>query len=84
MPFFGPRVKHWPAWCQMLFNSLCVHNAFTRNYKDNSYFKYLKSIKENTDNIEEEYKLIDLKARINITNRMLQDKTSKKYKAMND
>lgn len=80
---FGDR-KFINLLKKIKFNTFCFHHAFTKNYKDNSKFKFLKSLKENTNNIEEVFKLIDIKSLIIISNTIFQEIPSKKYKAVNN
>ena len=69
---------------QIKFDIFCFHHAFTKDYNDNSKFKFQKSIKENTKNIHEVFKLIDFKSLIIISNTIFQDIPTKKYKAVNN
>lgn len=80
---FGDR-KFINLLKKIKFNTFCFHHAFTKDYNDNSKFKFQKSIKENTNNIEEVFKLIDLKSLIIISNTIFQDIPLKGYKAVNN
>ncbi|WP_440653635.1 hypothetical protein [Candidatus Pelagibacter sp. HIMB1506] len=66
------------------FNVFCFHHALTKNYNDNSKFNLKKSLKENTNNIEEVFRKIDYKATVIISNTIFQNIPSKKYRAVNN
>ena len=66
------------------FNVFCFHHALTKNYNDNSKFNLKKSLKENTNNIEEVFRKIDYKATVIISNTIFQNIPAKKYRAVNN
>ena len=59
-------------------------SCFNKNYNDNTKFNLKKSLKENTNNIKEVFKLIDCKSLVVISNTIFQNIPAKKYKAVNN
>lgn len=66
------------------FNIICLHHAETSNYNDDKKFKFKKSIKKNTHNINKVFENISVKSLIIISNTIFQEIKSKKYFSVNN
>jgi len=66
------------------FNVLCLHHAETKNYNDDKKFKFEKSIKKNTMNIDKVFKHLNKKILILISNSIFQNIKKMRYCAVNN
>ena len=66
------------------FSIICFHNAYTENYNDDSKFNFKKSIRENLNNIEKVFFLLNKNQKLIITNTIFQNIPKKKYKPVNN
>ena len=64
---------------KVFFNIICFHHSYTKNFSSDKKFNFLKSLKENLNNVEQVFNHISKKSTIIISNSYFQKSLKKKY-----